>query len=743
VSPGKARWLITPKVLTLTLLLAVLFDPVSAIQKSEPVKGTLLALVDTSSSMDVADDYRQPRTARARQIVQRWQRALPAEIRLEELEFDTTIHKPGPPPGPAMRGTDLAGCLLALSERADLASYLGVVLLTDGGDEQIETTALPKAPLYIVGTGTDPSTWNDLAITDAQCPPEAEKDVDFEITADLRARAGHGLGFAEKAAHARVLLERATGSGSSEKALERGAGILPAPPSPATGGNAWEKVLEQPLDLSNLRARARLPVKCAQTGLQHYRLTALPLAGELSSLNNSRLLTVNVQKKSLRVLYFTRELGQEFKMLRNELGRDPGISFTALFRTSGDRFTLQGDRRAGDDPLSAGLPSTKQGLEAYDAIIIGSFPAEDCAPRQMQALIQFVENGGALIFLGGEESFGRGGYAQTSLATLFPWRLSDREPEPAHESVGVHVPPMGAGHPILATVEDILARSSATLDAVNLVSELKPGATALLDARLGARELAIVAIQPFGKGKVLAIASNTLWKWATQPEPLRSAYGLFWRQAIRNLTGKTEGGQNLSVRFDKDFYRPGEQAAVEIRAPGARADALRFTASLAISDQAAPVRPPERGAGILPAASPAGRDQAAPVSVEPLPGQNQAWQAKLRFRQRGEYMFRLVAYQGERVLETFEKNLAIAPLLSEGSRLELDEPFLQQLAQRGGGAYFREADADQLLQRIGGRHARRAILQESSLVEAGPWLLLALLALLVAEWMLRRKMGLF
>ena len=693
--PAKARWLITPKLLALVLLLVILFDPVSAIQKSEPVKGNLLALVDSSSSMDVADDYRQPRVARARQIVQRWQRALPAEIRVEELDFDTTIHKPGPAPGAALRGTDLAGCLLALSERADIASCLGVVLLTDGGDEQIETTALPKAPLYVVGTGTDPSTWNDLAITDVQCPVAAEKDVDFEITADLQARAGHGMGFAERVAHPRLLLEHATGS------------------------NSWEKVLEQAPDLSNLRARARLPVKCAQTGLQHYRLTALALPGELSALNNSRLLTVNVQKKSLRVLYFTRELGQEFKMLRSELGRDPGISFTALFRTTGERFVLQGDRRPADEALAAGLPSTRQGLEAFDAIILGSFPAQDCAPRQMQALIQFVENGGTLIFLGGEESFGRGGYAQTSLAPLFPWSLSDREPEPAHETVTVRVPPMGAGHPILATVEDILARSSATLDAVNLVSELKPGATALLDARLGTRELALVAIQPFGKGKVLGIASNTLWKWAAQPEPLRSAYGLFWRQSIRNLTGKTEGGQNLSVRFDKDFYRPGEQAAVEIRAPGARPDPLRFAASLAI------------------------QDQAAPVSVEPLPGQIQTWQAKLRFRERGEYVFRLVAYQGERVLETYEKNLAIAPLLSEGSRLEVDEPFLQQLAQRGGGAYFRETDADQLLQRIGGRHARRVTLQESSLVEAGPWFLLALLALLVFEWILRRKMSLF
>jgi len=695
VTAARARGLIAPKVLTLGLLLLALFDPVSAIQKSEPVKGRLLALVDTSSSMDVEDDYHQARVARARNIVERWQRASSGDLRVEAMEFDTRIHQPGVATGSGLRGTDLAGCLLALSERADLVSYLGVVLLTDGGDEAFGTTALPKPPLYLVGIGTDPSTWNDLAITDTQCPAEAEKDVGFEISADVRAYAGHGGGFAQKAGRVRVLLEHRTGS------------------------NVWERVNDESIELSNLRARVRLPVKCSQTGLQHYRVTAGPLGGELSTLNNSRLLAVNVQKKSLRVLYFTRELGQEFKMLRNELGRDPGTSFTALFRTTGDRYAVQGRRSGGEDVLAPGLPSTKEGLAAYDAIILGSFPAEDSTPKQKQALLQFVEDGGTLIFLGGESSFGRGGYAQTSLAPLFPWRLSESEPDLAHETVSVYVPPVGGGHPILATVEDILARSSPTLDALNLVSELKPGATALLNARLGARELAVIALQPYGKGNVLAIASNTLWKWATQPEPLSSAYGIFWRQAIRNLTGKMQSGQNLNVRFDRDFYRPGEQAAVEIRVINPRATDLHFTASLAL------------------------RDQSVPVSVEPAPGQAQTWQAKLLFRERGEHLFRLVCSQNNRVIETFEKTLLIGPMLPEGSHLEVDDAFLQQLAQRGGGAYLRESEAEQLPQRLGAKHRRRVTLQESSLVEAGPWFLLAFVALLVFEWILRRRMSLF
>jgi len=134
-APQATPWIALPKYFTLLLLLLALFNPVTAIQKSEPAKGKLLALVDSSSSMDVADDGHRSRAARAQAIVERWKESLPVGITLDELAFDTSIHKPGEALAKGVRGTDLGGCLLALSERGDLLSYLGVVLRTDGGDE--------------------------------------------------------------------------------------------------------------------------------------------------------------------------------------------------------------------------------------------------------------------------------------------------------------------------------------------------------------------------------------------------------------------------------------------------------------------------------------------------------------------------------------------------------------------------------------------------------------------------------
>ena len=75
--------------------------------------------------------------------------------------------------------------------------------------------------------------------------------------------------------------------------------------------------------------------------------------------------------------------------------------------------------------------------------------------------------------------------------------------------------------------------------------------------------------------------------------------------------------------------------------------------------------------------------------------------------------------------------------------MELDEVFLQRLAGLGGGAYYREEEAGQFVERAASHPLRKMAVEESSMVEAGPWFFLVFLAVLVLEWTLRRKVNLF
>src|SRR5262249_30294164 len=87
-----------------------------------------------------------------------------------------------------VRGTDLGKVLATLASRQDLSAYQAVVLLTDGGDEPVQAARLPSVPLYIAGIGTDPSTWNDLALANVEAPSAVEERTSFKIEADIIAR---------------------------------------------------------------------------------------------------------------------------------------------------------------------------------------------------------------------------------------------------------------------------------------------------------------------------------------------------------------------------------------------------------------------------------------------------------------------------------------------------------------------------------------------------------------------------
>ena len=689
-----ALLLLAPKMAVLLLLLIALFEPVWMVESREVSRGRLLALLDTSSSMEVRDDGKAARLARARETVKRFERSFPAGLVVEEMDFDTEVHPAGKTSAEKVRGTDIGGALAALSVRKDISSYLGVILLTDGGDETVENPLLPSVPLYTIGFGTAPATWNDLAVAGVEHPVTAEKDVAFEVNVDLTASAGGGGNFMRNLSSLAVTLEE-----------ER--------------GGKWTALETTKVDLSNKRARAKFSTAGRELGLHRYRASLESVNGELSLLNNTRQFTVDVQKKSLHVLFFTRELGMDFRTMRNELARDPGLAFTALFRTVSEKFTLQGDRLPGDDQLEAGFPTSEKALKLYDCIIIGPFAADEWSTEQMQALVKNVEGGGVAIFLGGADAFGRGKYEKTPLAALFPWEISDSEAELATGVFPVKVPLMSSGHPILGGVEEALIREGAAVESLNNIAQLKAGAVPLLETKQGTRNMPLAAVQNVGKGKVLAVASNTLWKWVTRGEGLRAAYGLFWRQAVRHLTGKEEGGRFFTVKWDKDAYRPGEQALPEIRVAGpSEAGAVRFTASLSRTNENTP------------------------LAVEPLQGQAHTYISKVRLPARGDYLFKLAAYRGDSLLENYEKTLRIAPLADEGSRLELDEDFLRRLAERASGAYYHEKDADQFIKRVSTGLAQKSVFIESSLVQAGPWFALLFLALLVAEWFLRRRKNL-
>jgi len=73
---------------------------------------------------------------------------------------------------------------------------------------------------------------------------------------------------------------------------------------------------------------------------------------------------------------------------------------------------------------AAGVPAELNDLLNYDVLILSDVPADRFAPGAMEAVKSYVrEMGGGLVMLGGEQSFGLGGYYRTPIEDALPVKM--------------------------------------------------------------------------------------------------------------------------------------------------------------------------------------------------------------------------------------------------------------------------------------------------------------------------------
>ncbi|MHC4726348.1 MAG: hypothetical protein ACYS17_03900 [Planctomycetota bacterium] len=696
--------LVVPKILIVLLLILAYFDPMWNVMQKPDENKKVLALVDTSSSMEVEDNSKGSRVERADVMLENLKQKLRSSyIDFKAMQFNSEVYersdrgrRQGKQLAEDIRETDLGKCLVTIADKPDTSKYMSVLLLTDGGDELVQNIKLPEVPVYIAGMGSEPETWNDIAITSVEAPEVVEEQSDFELTADITARCA-SYAFATGAERVNVRVEE-------------------------ENGQEWETRESTFVDLAASKARVKFTIKSpSEMGVKKYRVRVETIDGELSELNNTRIFSIEVRKNTLSVLLFAQQLGWDFRQIFKELSDDSSVALTALFRVSSDRFVVRGSRQKGDENLEAGFPSTKGLLDLFKCVVIGSFPASQWQQGQLQALLEYVREGGAVIFLGGEHSFGRGGYSRTVIEPLFPWRISAGEPQLQMGQFTVNVPLSAANHSIVSETSQLISQASgATIESVNLSGSLRSGAVNLLDASLGNRTVSVVALQRYGQGQTMGVATNTMWKWTQTSDVLKQAYSHFWRQSVRNLSQWEEGERFIGVKWDKKSYKPGEQASATISVAGRyNPGQLHLKATLKADEDSQS------------------------VSAEPLIGSENTFRAEMVFSRRAEYLFEVQALVGEKLIESYEKTLVVGPSVNEGANLEVDHAFLDNLAMRSGGSYFRENELDNLVESLRSRIIDYAVSVEIPLVQDKYIYILIFLAILMLEWMMRRKMNLF
>ncbi len=656
----------------------------------------LVVLVDTSRSMLLGP---APPAAGARAWLREWR------DRLGQLGawYDVRLMGLGDPVEPLEGEGDVrfdresSPLGSALEEIARTAREVGgVVLLSDGRDTERPGDPPQGLPFPVYPVVLSEAAVPDLWIERVEVPPVAFIRTPVEI---------------------RVLIGR-TGLG----------------PGPCTVSLLEEgrPVRTETVDLAGPVTEAVLSFTPQRTGRRAYRVELEARPEEATLANNRAQFRLSVIRDKTRVLLVAGTPTWDVKFLRRRLRQDPGVDLITflILRTPRDLSLVP------QDELSL-IPFPTQELfgkelPSFDVVIFANFDYAPYVPRRyLENLVRFVrEDGGGFVMLGGDRSFGLGGYRGSPLEAILPFDLSGMAPGQAFLP-GPFRPQLNdtrAAHPLFQWRPDpdekrALWGSLPPLEGMNWVLWARPEALVLAENPERRNEygpLPVVAVAEPGRGRVLAVATDTLWHWAL---PYVGAggedavYRDFWTRALRWLVhdpelelvrlappaGPVRAGAEVrfGARVLDRMYRPATGAALE----GALVD--------------------EAGERL-----PLGWTEAAPGEYRSEP---------VRFPAPGLWRVEVEARQGGAFLGRDRLGVPVEPASPEDLRVGVDLEYLERLAQASGGRIFRPADRGLMrILRERGEARVEVVGRRVEEVWPRPGLLLLTVALFGMDWTLRR-----
>ncbi len=590
-------------------------------------------------------------------------------------------------PPPEDRRTDPGGALDALADQAG-DGLAAVVLISDGRANRAAGRAPDQAARVLAARGARVHTVG----VGSPAPTAAVRDV---AVRDLRAP---GRVFAGDRATVRAVVAALGLEGREVRIVLK-----------VNGRAAEERTLRPASNL--VTEEVVLAPRLEAAGLARLALEAAPLAGEITDANNRAETATRVEEGGVRVLYLEGEIRPEAKYVARALADARQIDL--------ERRILVGAGAGAAAPAPADL-------DAFDVLVLGDLPASALPAATIARAAERVKAGQmALLALGGRRAFGAGGWAATPLADLLPFAIG---PGDAQVAGPVRFVPTAAGrrHFILGLPGggDAFA-ALAPLPGACGVGALDPAGRVLAASADGRP---ILAVRESGASRAAALTVDSTWLWVLSSDDPQGPehHARLWRQLILWLA-RRDGPPRDDLWIVTDRFR------YEVADSGA-----------APAVQVAVHAPP--GAEGKPAAAPAVRLRGPDGSVADVPLQAAGgpgdWRATLRPDRAGEYALSAETAgpggppRAETPFVVEEQDLETAEVLA-------DHDALRAIAAAGDGTFRTLDGLPPLLKEIAaGLHPTYVPTGRSLPLASGPAFLAGVLALLAAEWALRRAWGL-
>jgi len=683
-------------------LVVAIAGPLWVEEEGRTEAGRVAVLVDASRSMSILEEG-SSRSAEVEEILAHVRRSSGDSFDLYHFGDDLSV---GAPTAYDQSGTDLEGALDALSERVAGESLASLVVITDGLDRGLlrrryqkeEAPAAPDLPgpltVFQVGSGSEVS---DLAVRSVDAGGYAFIRSPFTLSAHIE-----GVGFEGRTVPVTLSLEGATVTTKEVKLDEAG------------------------------EAQVSFEVVPSAAGRFTYEVVVPTYEGDAVPANNVMPVVVKVVRDRIRVLQVAGAPSWDVKFLRRFLKGDPSVQLVSFFilRTQRDLSAAYDD---GELSLIQ-FPYRRlfdEDLWSFDVVIFQNFDYYPYFQFESNTLLdnirKYVEQGGALVMLGGDRSFGLGDYGATPLASILPVTISDA----SEASVEAFLPQLtadGTRHPVTRLTADPLENGEwwsrlHPVDGTNQVLGLAPDAAALLVhptlTTADGAPLPVLAVREAGAGRAMALTVDSSWRWSLSEAAQgrgNQAYLRFWKNSIRWLM-KDSTVSRVSVDTPRENYAVGDEVrvVVRVRDPGfAAMEGAEVVAEVRVGGQKTELRGESGPDGDLVLPMVATKPGTHRLVVQVTTGGEQVGRAETVF--------------------------AVTTRDPETDEVSPDGAFLQWLAARSAGQYHAPGELGPIL-RDGG--AGRVVWdrRETPLWRA-PALALWVTLFAGAAWIVRRRAGL-
>ena len=700
---GRWRWLaLGLRLAAVILCLLAALRPSLLLEEKKKDPSVVPILIDSSKSMTIKDEAggkaRWTAAREAQAIALKALAALPNKDMLEvkTYRFDRELRddKPDDPAEPEGRETDLGSMILQADKANQGKRVASMIVISDGGSNggvspQVAAQQLRgRVPIITVGVGQANAGKDspDLAARDLVAGPTVFVKNQPEIRGTIGVR-----GFAGQTIDVELMVEGESAPVATKQ--------VKVPEGVST------------LAVSGFKYIPTLP------GEKRLTLRVKPRPNELVATNNEFSTYLDVLKGGLKVLYI----------------QGPGVSWEPKFlvRSLDAAREIHADLKWLREP-ARGDKSLIEDAEfapgQYDAYILSNLPADYLTRNQVALLARAVDRGAGLIMLGGDKSFGPGGWGNTEVGRLLPVQVSSSDGQIDPGDDGLKVVPDAQG---LESYVTRLGPSAA--ETAKIWAELPPitganrfgppRADAVILAKAG-RDPLMIARDTGGKGRVLAFGGET-WPWARATDEGRLAHARFWRQVILWLARKEDAGESrVDLKLDSRRVSVGSKLDLTATARDSRNEP--------IPDAQYEVSVTRLNAG----GKPEGKPEAVPSFLQGADSKS----AYFAGGEAGEYLVEVKGTKGGKLLGTASSRFMVFQDDRELENPAADPAVLRQIAEITGGASYLADELGAHLKSLA-PEAVESVHQTEHRVWDNWTFFLVYATLLSAEWALRKAKG--